>query len=877
MTIPIISTKLYIPPSRPNVVVRPRLIERMNEGLHRKLTVISASAGSGKTTLLSEWLACCDRPVAWLSMDEGENDPTCFLTYLFASLQSIATSMGDGVFGFLQSPQLPPMESMIATLINEVSSIQNHFVLVLDDYHVIKAGPIDQAIALLIERMPPQMHLVIATREDPRLPLGRLRVRDQLTEVRAADLRFTSSEAGEFMDQVMGLQLSRKDITLLESRTEGWVAGLQLAALSIKGQSDASSFIQSFGGSHHFVVDYLVEEVLQQQSANVLTFLLSTSILDRLCGPLCDALLDSGLEGHLASSSSGQEILEYLEQANLFIVPLDSARHWYRYHHLFGDLLRTRLQQSMGASISAELHIRASEWYEDNGQEIEAFHHAVAAHDIERAARLVEGKGVPLLFRGAVAPVRNWLDSLSQEELDARPSLWAIYASSLLLVGQTTGVEQKLQSAERALQGAEQGTEQDAKNLDTIGHIAAIRATLAVSKHEAATIIAESNRALAYLHPDNLPVRTATIWSLGYAYHLQGDRAAASKAYTEALSNSQLIGHVIITILASLGLGNIQVQENQLALAAETFLQVLQLAGDPPMAIACEAHLGLARIFYEWDDLEAAERHGQQNVLLARQFADTDRVIAGEVFLARLMLAQGKVSGAAALLTKADHLARQHNYGNQIPNIADVQVLVQLQQGHLEAAAHLAEKNGLIISQARVHLAKGNTILALRLLESKRSELKDEQLKSTVLMAVALHWLGDKAKASQILLGALTMAEPGGFIRTFVDEGTPVNRLLCEVAAQGIRSDYIDKLLAVFEAEVVGRVVPSENTLIEPLSGRELEVLKLIAQGLSNRQISERLFLSLSTVKGHNQHIFDKLQVKRRTEAVAQARKLGLL
>ncbi|WP_189009599.1 LuxR C-terminal-related transcriptional regulator [Paenibacillus marchantiophytorum] len=877
MTIPIISTKLYIPPSRPNVVVRPRLIERMSEGLHRKLTVISASAGFGKTTLLSEWLAVCDRPVAWLSMDEGENDPACFLTYLFASLQSIATSRGDGVFGFLQSPQLPPMESMITTLINEVSFIQNHFVLVLDDYHVIKAGPIDQAIALLIERMPPQMHLVIATREDPRLPLARLRVRDQLTEVRAIDLRFTASEAGEFMDQVMGLQLSKKDITLLESRTEGWVAGLQLAALSIKGQSDASSFIQSFGGSHHFIVDYLVEEVLQQQSASVLTFLLSTSILDRLCGPLCDAVLGSRLGGYPASSSSGQEILEYLEQANLFIVPLDSARSWYRYHHLFGDLLRTRLQQSIGASDAAELHIRASEWYEDNGQEIEAFHHAVTAHDIERAARLVEGKGVPLLFRGAVAPVRNWLDSLSKEELDARPSLWAIYASSLLLGGQTTGVEQKLQSAERALQGAEQGAEQDAKNLDTIGHIAAIRATLAVSKHEAATIIAESNRALAYLHPDNLPVRTATIWSLGYAYHLQGDRAAASKAYTEALSNSQMIGHVTITILASLGLGNIQVQENQLPLAAETFQQVLQLAGDPPLAIACEAHLGLARIFYEWDDLEAAERHGQQNVLMARQFADTDRVIAGEVFLARLMLTQGKVSGAAALLTKADHLARQHNYGNQMPIIADLQVLVHLQQGNLAAAAHLAEKNGLTISQARVHLAKGNTTLALRLLESKQSELKDEKLKSTVLMAVALHWLGDKGKAAPILLDALAMAEPGGFIRTFVDEGTPMNRLLCEVADQGIRSDYIDKLLAVFEAEVEVRVVPSGSSLIEPLSGRELEVLKLIAQGLSNGQISERLFLSLSTVKGHNQHIFDKLQVKRRTEAVAQARKLGLL
>jgi LuxR family maltose regulon positive regulatory protein len=533
----------------------------------------------------------------------------------------------------------------------------------------------------------------------------------------------------------------------------------------------------------------------------------------------------------------------------------------------------------------AELHIRASEWYEDNCLEIEAFHHAAAANDVERAARLIEGKGMPLLFRGAAAPVRNWLDSMPKVELDARPSLWVMYASALLMAGQITGVEQKLQAAEKALQSAEQ----DDKSRDLIGHIAAIRATLAVSKHQAETIIAESRRALEYLHPDNLPVRTATTWTLGYACQLQGDRAAASKAYTEALSISQMIGHVVITIMASLGLGSIQEAENQLYVAAETYRRVLKMAGDPPLPVACDAHLGLARIFYEWNDLDAAKQHGQQSVQLARQLEHTDRAVEGEVFLARLKLARGEVSGAAAILAKADHFARQQNFVNQLPHIAAAHVLALLRQGNLAAAAHLAQKHELHISQARVHLAQGDTSAALTVLTPLRGQaeakgLEDERLKVMVLQAVALYEHGEKFKAAQILEDALTIAESGGFIRIFVDEGILMNRLLCEAAAHGSMRAYIGKLLAVFDAEEQKSEVkydqhpaPPAQPLIEPLSGRELEVLHLIAQGLSNREISEWLFIALTTVKGHNRIIFDKLQVKRRTEAVARARKLGLL
>ena len=511
MPTPLLATKLYIPPLRPNVVSRPRLLERLNEGLHRKLTLISAPAGFGKTTLLSAWVEGIDRQVAWLSLDEGDSDPARFLTYLVAALQTIAPNIGEGVMRVLQSPQPPPIESILTALLNEITTIPDHFVLVLDDYHVLDAKPIDNALTFLLEHLPPQMHLVIATREDPQLPLARLRARDTLTELRVTDLRFTPSEAAGFLNQVMGLDLSAEDITALETRTEGWIAGLQLAAISMQGQKDTTSFITSFTGSHHFVLDYLVEEVLQQQPERVQNFLLRTSILDRLCGSLCDAVL-------LDPNASGQATLEYLERANLFIVPLDNERRWYRYHHLFADLLRQRLHQSTDSSTGderdgvAELHRRASQWYEDNSLTIEAFHHAVAANDVERAERLVEGEGMPLQFRGPMISVLNWLESLPTTILDARPSLWVTYASALTMTGQPiSSVEEKLQAAEAALQEAEQ----DDKTRDLVGHIAAIRAMLAIPANQVETMIAQSRRALEYLHPNNLPVRATAALDAG--------------------------------------------------------------------------------------------------------------------------------------------------------------------------------------------------------------------------------------------------------------------------------------------------------------------------------------------------------------------------
>ena len=408
MSAPILATKLYIPSPRPKVVPRPRLIERLNEGLSssRKLALISAPAGFGKTTLVSEWLAGCGRPVAWLSLDEGDSDPACFLAYLVAALQTLAPNLGAGVLAALQAPQPPSTESILTTLLNEIAAVPDHFMLVLDDYHAIDSKPVDQALIFLLEHLPPHMHLLIATREDPALPLARLRARGQLTELRAADLRFTPAEAAEFLNQVMGLNLSAEDIAALETRTEGWIAGLHLAALSMHGHQDATSFIKSFTGSHHFVLDYLVEEVLGQQPESIQTFLLRTSILDRLCGTLCDSVLGP-------PSASGQETLEYLERANLFIVPLDNERHWYRYHHLFGELLRKRLGQNLVQEEIAGLHIHASEWYERNGLRPDAIRHALAAKDFACAAGLIE-LAWPATEQGSIPPAiwLGWVKTL---------------------------------------------------------------------------------------------------------------------------------------------------------------------------------------------------------------------------------------------------------------------------------------------------------------------------------------------------------------------------------------------------------------------------------------------------------------------------------
>ena len=890
MTTPILATKLYIPQPRPNAILRPRLIARLNEGLRCKLTLISAAAGFGKTTLVSSWIHHLQAEatsqekivyqIAWLSLDKGDNDPTRFLLHLVAALQTTAAHIGARVLAALQSPQPPPAEAILTALLNELTSAPDNSILVLDDYHVIEAELVDQALAFLVEHLPPQLHLVIATRENPQLPLARLRAQGHLTELRAADLRFTPAEATEFLNQAIGLNLSAAAIAALDTRTEGWIAGLQLAAISMRGHPDVAGFITSFTGSHHFVLDYLLEEVLYQQPQPVQNFLLRTSILERMCGPLCEAVLHT-------PAGSGQATLEYLEHANLFIVPLDNERRWYRYHHLFTELLRQRLHQAAsstgdaGGSI-AELHIRASRWYEEHDLEIEAFQHAASANDVERAERLMAGKGIPLHLRGAATPLLEWLESLPIPVLNARPSLWWKHAALLLGIGQTTSVEAKLQAAEAAIAAAAPpGAEPDDKTRNLVGQIAAARATLALTQYRAETIIVQSRRALAYLHPDNLPYRSVAFWAMGFAYYLQGDRAAAGQAYTEAIALSQASGDIFTTINATTGLGNVQELENQLTVANETYRNVLQLVGDPPLPSASDAYLGLARICYEWNDLEAAEHYGQQSLQLARQYERViDRFIISEVFLARLKLARGDVDGAVALLAQADQSARQRNFVHRIPEIAAAQVLVLLRQNKLAAAAHLARTHKLPISQTRVLLAQREPAAALALLEPLRQQAEakgwvDEWLKAMVLQAVAHAAHGANEVAVQLLGEALALAEPGGNLRVFIDEGLPMKHLLQEVASRGMVPEYTRHVVMAFSPSEAKRT--AQSATVESLSEREREVLQHIAEGRTDQEIADRLYLSLHTVKAHARNIYGKLGVNKRMHAVARARELGLL
>ncbi len=887
MSAPILATKLYIPLPSPDIVARPRLVDQLNDGLVKgcKLTLVSAPAGFGKTTLVSEWIDRCGRLTTWLSLDIGDNDPARFLTYLIAALQKIKPGLGADLQPALQSSQPLQVENILTTLINEIDDIQENFLIILDDYHSIDSQQVDQSLIFLLEHLPPQMHLVITTREDPHLPLARLRARNQMTELRAADLRFTQEEAGEFLNRMMKLNLSVEDIEALESRTEGWITGLQLAAISMRGYSDTTSFIQSFTGSHRFVLDYLVEEVLQQQPEKVLIFLMCTSILDRMCGPLCEAV-------RLAPPGSGKETLEYIEQANLFIVPLDNERRWYRYHHLFAELLRQRLHNSeaslteRGGTVT-QYHKRASQWFEDNGLDLEAFQHAIAANDIERAARLIEGKQMPLYFRGGAAPILKWLESLPTTVLDARPSLWVTFASATLTIGLVTSVEEKVQAAEAALQLAEPND----KTRDLIGRIASVRATLAVTQHQAENIIFQAQRALEYLDPNNLSERAGIIWKLGYAHHLKGDRTAAKKAYIEALSTCEAIGRTVIAMMSAIGLGVIQEAENQLSLAFETYQRALKFGGDPTPPPACDAHLGMARIFYQWNDLESAQYHAQQSLMLARQIINTDRSDLCELFIARLMVAKGDPVGAAEILARVDQSAHLHNFVNRISDVAAQQAIMFLHQGDVEAAAHLTQLHDLPLCQVRIFLAQGDTSAALTALEILRQQMKekgwaDELLKVMILQSIALHEHGEKEKAVQLMGEVLALTEPHGFIRLFLDEGAPMAKILSAAAAQGIRIGYVNQLLASFNLQMKDEAISAPistnhsavgSAMVEPLSPREYEILRLIASGLSNKQIGDRLYLALDTVKGHNRKIFDKLNVNSRSEAIARAHELNLL
>lgn len=872
-------TKLHIPELRPTNIPRSRLFEKLNRGQHRKFSLVSAPAGFGKTTLIAEWITAIERPAAWLSLDTNDSDPTRFLRYVIAALQTTMPDIGARIISVLEASQPPPIAALLTPLLNELSLIPHDMVLVLDDYHVLDSTEIDEVLAFLIDNQPPKLHLVITTREDPQLPLARLRARGELTEIRVTDLRFSTDEAADFLNQTMGLNLLPNDISALAARTEGWIAGLQLAAISLQPQQDTTGFIQSFTGSHHFVLDYLVEEVLNWQPPHIQDFLLKTSILDRLCAPLCDAIMQD-------DDHPSEILLRDIQQANLFLVALDNERNWFRYHHLFAELLRKQLQQNTaeptkgeGMSV-AELHIRASIWYEDNGLEVEAFHHATAANDIRRAVRLIEGNWMPMHFRGLGAPILGWLRSLPTSVLDAWPVLWTTFASLNLAKGQLAVTEQNLQSAEASLERIEH----DDMTRDLIGRVAAIRSTLAAGLAQVDTIITESERALEYLHPDNLAFRTSTAWKLGYAHQLQGKRDAAMQAYGEVISIGELTGNVVFTRLAITNLGRLYEYNNQLYLAEKTYLELLEKYPKRPHGDSCLLHLGLARIYYQWNDLDTAQEHCNLSIQFGEQSDYLNRLVHAQVFLARLKLAHGDVTDATVILAEASQSVRQNNMVSEASNIADAQIRILLSQGLVAAAAQLAEEHDLPMAVVRVHLAQGDPVSALSILADYRQQMEAkgwhyEQLMAIVLQSVVLDSQGRNDEALEVLLEALPIAVIGGFIRLFLDEGLSMASLFIRAKERGNMPDYVGKVIAAFEAEHSTNPPhqSASQPLVEPLSDRELEILQLLADGLSNRDVSKRLFIALDTVKGHNRNIYQKLQVKRRTEAVARARELGLI
>ncbi|MEN6509577.1 MAG: tetratricopeptide repeat protein, partial [Smithella sp.] len=602
MNTTILATKLYIPQPRSKTVLRPRLIDRLNEGLSasRKLTLVSAPAGFGKTTQVSEWVTVCERPVAWLSLDEGDNDPIRFLTYLVAALQTIMENIGAGALGLLISPQPPSSESILTALLNEIATIPNPFILVLDDYHLIDTKPVDDAITFLLEHLPPPMHLVIATREDPHLPLARFRARDQLTELRAADLRFTTSEAAEFLNQVMGLNISADDIAALEARTEGWIAGLQLAALSMQGQTDTAGFIKSFTGSHHFVLDYLIEEVLQHQSESIQTFLLRTSILDRLCGPLCDAVM-------VSPPASGQETLEYLERSNLFIVPLDTERRWFRYHHLFADLLRQRLEKT---KEFAEFHLRASQWHEENSDLGSAFHHAISAGDFVRATGLAETawQGMNGSFQ-SVAWL-GWVKKLPEDVIRVHPVLCTQLGRAFADAGEPEASELRLQDAERCLDGSDVANEAQLKPLPAI--IALVRASNAQMQGDLATTVKYAELARQIIPEDDFVLRAQAIITLEVTHWANGNLESAVRAIGDWMESMTHLGNHVFVVVSAFAVADLLVGLGRLREAERTYQEALQLAaqhGPEAEHITAHHHLGLSMIYRQRGDDTLAAHH----------------------------------------------------------------------------------------------------------------------------------------------------------------------------------------------------------------------------------------------------------------------------
>jgi LuxR family maltose regulon positive regulatory protein len=900
--IPLLMTKLYIPPARQNMVSRTRLTERMSAGMRGTLTLIVAPAGWGKTTLLSAWHADPSRPaqpLAWVSLDAGDNDPVRFWTYVIVALNTLYSSVGETALALLHSPQSPPIESVLTLLLNALTTRSTETVLVLDDYHLIEAQPIHNALAFLLDQLPSQLHLVIAGRLDPPLPLARLRARGSLIELRTADLRFTPQEATAFLTEVMGLPLSQEEIVALEVRTEGWIAGLHLAALSLQGRDDLAGFITAFAGSNRYIIDYLFEEVLARQPENVQHFLVQTCLLARLSSSLCDAV---------RGNDESQALLEYLERINLFIVAFDDQRQWYRYHHLFAEALQNRLQQTQPTEVP-ELHRRACGWYEQHHMFADAVTHALAVPDVERAARLIEQHGYSFALQGQLYTMLDWFNRLPDTLILRRPRLCNLHAFVLLLSNQIDASSARLHDVEHAIRSASSTEETQSM----LGQVALTRGYIALYFGDVEGSVQWCRQAL-----DLLPETETGWWASSFlgtarAYLVSGEVTSAVEERVEAAASLARASGNLVTLLSSISLlGRLQVLQGRLRTAAHSYGQAREVAPArerlQTLVNSADYYFGMGDLLREWNELDEAERHITQGMDLTRGTLTVyaEIVTLGYTARARLQQAQGNFQGALATLSAFADLAHQRHF---VPRLrargAAVRAQLELAHSHLAAAVRWMEESGLSASDeemsyahepeyltlARVRIAQGREhptgpflsealVLLARLLEDAEPRARmSSVIEILILHALVLEVQGERAEAFTALDRALTLAEPEGYLRLFIDEGAPMLALLRQAHMRDILPEYVAHLLAAFAQAGVSLHLPdpSASPLVEALTGREREVLQLLVDGASNREIAQRLVLSVNTVKKHVFNICGKLGVQSRTQAIAKARTLELL
>lgn len=871
---------------RPTLISRPRLTARLAEGPTCPLTLIAAPAGFGKTTLLAEWIAQSRHPVAWLSLEAGDNDPARFWTYVIAALQKLQPTLGKDAIALLPSAQPTAFTSLMTALFNETALLPDPFFLVFDDYHVIESEPIHDALTYLLDHAPAQFHLVILTRTDPPLPLSRWRARGELAEIRADDLRFTPDEAAQFLNQTMRLNLSTDDVATLEARTEGWIAALQLAAIALQnpppgaGRIDQAVFIRNFSGSHRFVTDYLLDEVFARQSPEVQTFLLNTSVLRRFCAPLCDTVLPF---------QQSQPILQLLDSANLLVIPLDNERRWYRYHHLFADFLRARLEQS-GADVRG-LHQRAAHWLEQAELVEDAIWHALAASDFDYAAGLIERVAGDMLRRSfEITQLQQWLQALPENFVMARPRLGAVYARLLFLTHGLFGMPD-LEAIEAHIALVEQAPASATdSNDEAVSELLMVRAEIALERGATQTALELSRQALDALSPDNLFLQSVGLQLQGYICVRLGQSTVAGEILERAARAGQQAGNLTVTLYALTDLGEVRLRQGQLRNAEAAHRQALDLGGAAHDPILVGAHLALAQIALERNKLDEALREARRALDLAEKFQSPGQRRQAHLTLARIHAAQNDFDSAHAQLERAEKLAQVEGKGHVLKRIAAHRAWLALQTGDAASVAEWAAASDLSADApvpvarefearllARTLAAQGQYAtavqLAQRLLEAALDQERNgDALEALVILASIQARQGKMTEAAVTLDRALSLAEPKGHLRAFADADANLLNPLGALLAQGKHVDHIRALLALLKAEA-----PKPEGLFEALSERELEVLRLVAAGFSNPEIATQLVLSVATVKTHLIRIYGKLSVRNRIEAVGRAREHGLL